>query len=500
MSVSKHILLADDDDDIRESIVAVLTDAGYQASQCSDGDEVIKALNKLVALRQPLPDLCILDVAMPNIGGLETAAMLKRDPTLRYIPTMLLTGRDTLDDIVAGFDAGADDYLIKPCREPELLARVRAALRIQSLYQELSSAKAETEAWRSHVQSCQEDSAQFGELVGNSAPMREVFTLIERVAVADVPVLIRGESGTGKELVAKEIHNRSARSSGPLIVQNCAAFQEHLLESALFGHVRGAFTGAVRDKAGLFQVANKGTLFLDEVGELSLPLQAKLLRVVQEGSFTPVGDTRERHVDVRIVAATHRPLEEMMERGEFRADLFYRLAVVPIKLPPLRDRSSDIKLLAQVILNNILKRRKLAKRELSLATLDLILQYPWPGNVRELQNELERAIIIAGERDTLLEPNHFSISLNPSSVLKNQTFSESRRVEDSPSKLSDNSSLQSSDKFLSGVENLQEAFKVVEQVMIRDALKRTKGNKSEAARILGISRSTLIAKVQEFEV
>lgn len=469
------VLVADDDRDMRSSIVAVLDDAGYKTIEFADGGAVVKYLSS-----NPPPDLMVLDVSMPVLDGLGVTKFVKGDPNLRFVPILLLTGKDQLDDVLAGFDAGADDYLVKPCRQEELVARIRAALRIRILYQEIAKSEAETEALREALRGNDSATGGFGELLGSAAVMRDVFSLIERVAVADVPVLIRGESGTGKELVAREIHNRSDRSKGPYIAQNCAAFQDQLLESALFGHMRGAFTGAVRDKAGLFQVAHGGTFFLDEVGELSLALQAKLLRVLQEGTFTPVGDTRERKVDVRIVAATHRPLEEMIQRHEFREDLFYRLEVVPVVIPPLRERSEDVPLLAQTFLERICARRRLKLRQLSSESVEALSSYQWPGNVRQLQNEMERAIIVAGDT-TLISLAH--LSLGRGMTPARPTQSRASEVDSS---------------IIGGT--LRDASIRMEREVIGRALIQAAGNKSEAARILGISRSTLIAKVQEYEL
>ena len=469
------VLVADDDRDMRSSIVAVLDDAGYKTIEFADGGAVVKYLSS-----NPPPDLMVLDVSMPVLDGLGVTKFVKGDPNLRFVPILLLTGKDQLDDVLAGFDAGADDYLVKPCRQEELVARIRAALRIRILYQEIAKSEAETEALREALRGNDSATGGFGELLGSAAVMRDVFSLIERVAVADVPVLIRGESGTGKELVAREIHNRSDRSKGPYIAQNCAAFQDQLLESALFGHMRGAFTGAVRDKAGLFQVAHGGTFFLDEVGELSLALQAKLLRVLQEGTFTPVGDTRERKVDVRIVAATHRPLEEMIQRHEFREDLFYRLEVVPVVIPPLRERSEDVPLLAQTFLERICARRRLKLRQLSSESVEALSSYQWPGNVRQLQNEMERAIIVAGDT-TLISLAH--LSLGRGMTPARPTQSRASEVDSS---------------IIGGT--LRDASIRMEREVIGRALVQAAGNKSEAARILGISRSTLIAKVQEYEL
>ncbi len=303
--------------------------------------------------------------------------------------------------------------------------------------------------------------------------MQEVFSLIEKVSDSDVPVLISGESGTGKELVAQAIHYNSPRKANPLVVQNCSAFNENLLESELFGHVKGAFTGAIRDKQGLFETANGGSFFLDELGEMSPALQVKLLRVLQDGTFIPVGGNTIKKVDVRIIAATNRDLREMVSKGTFREDLYYRLNVVNIKLPPLRERRVDIPLLVDFFLSTNSQK---SGREKKLVADDLLLvlsDYPWPGNIRELQNEVERLVLMSGTSKEitvdLISPHIF-------------------HKRDS----------QSEDALIAKTGRLREAMDNLERQMITATLERLNGNKSEAARELGISRSNLISKVHSY--
>jgi transcriptional regulator with PAS, ATPase and Fis domain len=331
---------------------------------------------------------------------------------------------------------------------------------IVNLFAELESKEAEIDALRSRLG----ERKGFGGLIGGSSGMQEVYRLIERVAANDCTVLIRGESGTGKELVANAIHGLSARASGPFVVQNCSAFNDNLLESELFGHVRGAFTGAVSDKKGLFELASGGTLFLDEVAEMSPALQAKLLRVLQDGSFWPVGAATPRQGDARIVAATHRDLEEMVREGRFREDLYYRLNVIAIELPPLRDRRSDIPALA----SHLLERHGQAR--LSSEALRAICDHDWPGNVRELANELERMTVLAS-----------------GPVLGRELLSP-RLLENTGAR----------EPVLHGT--LREAVEALEQRMIRSALDDCEGNRSHAAKRLGIARSNLLVKIKSYSI
>jgi two-component system response regulator HupR/HoxA len=310
----------------------------------------------------------------------------------------------------------------------------------------------------------------FGNILGKSGAMQDVFALLEKVKDAAVPVLILGESGTGKELIARAIHYNSPRRDKPFVVQNCSAFNDNLLESELFGHVNGAFTGAVRDKEGLFAVADGGTFFLDELGEMSPALQVKLLRVLQQGTFMPVGGTKERKVDVRVVTATNRPLADMVAEGTFREDLYYRLNLVTIKLPPLRERREDIPLLAEHFLVRNGARNNY-RPSLRADTIKILSEYRWPGNIRELENEIERAMLMAGGVDEI-EPSHLSTHVRDGALAPRKAGGV--------------------------VGSLKVAVEELERAMIASALEQTGGNKSEAARILGIARSNLIAKAQSY--
>jgi two-component system, NtrC family, response regulator HupR/HoxA len=350
-----------------------------------------------------------------------------------------------------------------PCLSAAALARAAEMLELGgaalvALYGELRAKEEEIATLRGQLS----DRQGMGGLVGTSSGMQQVYQLIERVAQNDCTVLVRGESGTGKELVANAIHGQSPRAGGPFVVQNCSAFNDNLLESELFGHVRGAFTGAVADKKGLFEIADGGSLFLDEVAEMSPALQAKLLRVLQDHTFWPVGATQPRSSDVRIIAATHRRLEAMVKEGSFREDLYYRLNVISIQLPALRERRGDIPKLARHFLE------KHGATRLAPDALRLLCDYDWPGNVRELANEMERMSVLGSGR-SLLERDLLSPHV-----------------------------LQASGPGAGATGSLRDALTAVEQQMIRSALEQCQGNRSQAAKLLGIARSNLLVKMKSF--
>jgi DNA-binding NtrC family response regulator len=460
------ILAVDDNSEGLYVLTEILSTAQFEVIGASTGEQALELA------QEKLPDLILLDVNMPGIDGFEVTKRLRTDPRLKLTPIILLTALDSLEDITHGFSCGADDYIKKPYQQQELLARVEAGLRMQRIYRELD----ETKTHNRELSSLLATQRGFGLLIGKSDAMGEVFSLIERLRNVDVPVLITGESGTGKELVARAIHNSSQRANAPLVVQNCSAFNENLLESEFFGHVRGAFSGAIRDKRGLFEEAHQGTFFLDELGEMALPLQAKLLRVLQDGTFTALGDTKPKKVDVRIVAATNRSLEDMVKKGTFREDLYYRINVVSIHLPPLRERRSDIPILVESFLKK--HEEKQGKDiKITVAAIKALTNYDWPGNVRQLQNEVERFLIMAGP-DTEIDVQHLSAVVRGSSSIGS----------------TENSAVQSH------LGTLKDALSVVERDMICASLARSGGNKSESAKELGISRSSLIAKVKEYQL
>jgi DNA-binding NtrC family response regulator len=405
---------------------------------------------------------------MPEPDGYAVAKILKAHPELRYITIVLLTGKDELPDILRGFEQGADDYICKPYQSAELIARVHAALRVRKLYTELRDVKVANR----HLQAKLTENFSFGSIIGKSPAMADLYQIMAKVVDADVPVLITGESGTGKEMVATALHANGPRRDKAFVVQNCSAFNENLLESELFGHVKGAFTGAMRDKQGLFEVADGGTFFLDELGEMSPALQVKLLRVLQDGTFMPVGGTKQKKVDVRIIAATNRNLEDMVQKGSFREDLYYRLNVVSLRLPPLRDRAGDVPLLVQFFLSKIADKTKQSVKSIAPDAMACLERYPWPGNIRQLENEMQRAYVMSGKE----------------SVITRECLSPTAAGVEVPAL-----------KIPHGQERaLKDVLDQVEREMIEQALGRCEGNKSEAARQLGIARSNLIAKCREY--
>ncbi len=323
------------------------------------------------------------------------------------------------------------------------------------------------------------DKYKFENIIGKSGPMLEVFRLLEKVCNSDSTVLVNGESGTGKELVARAIHYNGPRREKPFVVQNCSAFNDNLLESALFGHTKGSFTGALRDKKGLFEVADGGTFFLDEVGDMSPALQVKLLRVLQEGTFTPVGGTAPKQVDVRVIAATHKDLSEMVKRGEFREDLFYRINVIRVQVPSLRDRKDDLPVLIDHFMRKH-RREGQKARSLRADAMQILSAYHWPGNIRELENEIERLLVLGGDVEVI-----------PGELI-------SSRIRDGVSGAAGASVIGVSRMALMPQGKLNDAVELLEREMISQGLQRTAGNKSRLSRELGISRSNLILKIQKY--
>ncbi len=458
-----RILAVDDDPDGLFALTSVLEEAGFEVIGAKSGNEAYSLLES------ELPDLGLIDVMMPEVDGFGVVRKAKSDPILKYIPLVLLTARASLEDIVHGFEQGADDYIKKPFDRTELLARVNALLRVRKLYRELESQTEYNKSLREEV----ERRSPIQGAIAKSTKMREVLDLISKVARSKLPVLVTGESGTGKELIARAVHNSSDRKDKPFIVQNCSTFNENLLESELFGHVRGAYTGAQAAKRGLFEVADGGTFFLDELGEMSPNLQAKLLRVLQDGTFIPVGDTREKKVDVRIVAATNKDLKKLISEGKFRDDLYYRICGVTVQLPPLRERKEDIPALIDHFIKNSAHGKSAKKFPTEILTA--LSNYSWPGNIRQLQNEIERLLVLSEGADSVTVG-----MLSPDITSGSSIKSEGALVFDGSSS------------------KLKDSVQALERRLIEETLARTSGNKSEAARELGISRSNLIAKVQEY--
>ena len=451
----ERILVVDDEENVLHFLSRLLEDEGYAVETARRAEEV-----RTRDWEVPL-DLAIIDLRLqPGEDGITLLHLIReRAP---QASTVLMTAYGSIESAVAAMRAGAYDYVTKPFRAEEILKVVTKALEQRQLQREVLRLRREVERRYS-----------FANLIGKSQALQEVFHQIEQVAASRGTVLISGESGTGKELVAKAIHYNSPRANGPFVVIDCAAIPETLQESELFGHAKGAFTGAIVTKRGLFEEADGATLFLDEVGELRPPTQATLLRVLQDGTFRRVGDTRTLRVDVRIIAATNKDLAEAVRTGQFREDLYYRLKVVPIHLPPLRQRREDIPLLADHFLQHSVAQARAEVRRITPEGLDLLLRYPWPGNVRELENTIERALLFC--EDDAIGPGHLPAEI------RDQT--ETIRLGLSPDSLCLR-------------EALDRMTREMERSLIRRALDRARGNRTQAARLLGISRRALLYKLK----
>jgi nitrogen regulation protein NR(I) len=462
----KQVLIVDDEPNLRKILAAQLSRDGYEVMLAEDGEQ------GLTMLREHHIDLVVTDLKMPKVDGMTLLReALREQPDL---PIVMITAHGTVDTAVEALKLGAFDYLTKPFDKDEVRSVVGKALKTRQLAQE----EATTEP---AGKTKNEPGARFG-IIGQSPGLTDLYAVLERVADSPTTVLITGESGTGKELVARALHEHSTRKDKPFIKVNCAAIPKELIESELFGYERGAFTGAVSSKPGRFELANGGTLFLDEVGEIPVEMQVKLLRALQESEFERVGGIKTIHVDVRLVAATNRDLKKLIAAGGFREDLFYRLNVVSIRLPALRERDTDIPLLVEHFLAKFNERLKKQVTGVEPEALDILSAYTWPGNIRELENVMERSVLFCD--------------------------AQKLRVEDLPLELrgSTGSSAPSSaeggaDIPLSAEGGLKEHVKVamsrLERDLVSRALKQTSGNVTHAARLLKISRKGLQLKMKE---
>jgi DNA-binding NtrC family response regulator len=381
------VCVIDDDSSIRESLSRLLRSAGLKAQAFPSAQEFLTFLS---SRRSETPGCLLLDVQMPGISGLELQRQLCSGGS--RVPIIFMTGYGDIQMSVRAMKAGAFEFLTKPCRDEELLRAVTQAIEHAPVIEQEKNESAED---RLSFEDKPGSETSFSEIVGQSPALRQVLRQVELVAPSDATVLILGETGTGKELIARAIHERSRRGDKPLVRVNCTSIPKELFESEFFGHAKGAFTGAIRDRAGRFEVAAGGTLFLDEVGEIPLELQSKLLRVLQEKSYERVGEEQTRHTDVRIVAATNRDLKTEAPAGRFREDLYYRLNVFPLKVAPLRERKEDIPLLATHFVELSAKELGWPKSRLTRPGIETLQDYDWPGNIRELRNVIERAVIFA---------------------------------------------------------------------------------------------------------
>jgi DNA-binding NtrC family response regulator len=450
--MSHRILVADDEASSRKGLTSLLSSWGYEVQEAADGQE---AVEKAASFH---PIVVITDLVMPKLDGLEVLKALRDG--LPFATVIILTGHGTVETAVAAVKQGAYDYLTKPVDIPRLRILIEKALEKGDTLREVTLLRRRLkEVWG------------FGKLVGKSKAMQEVYRLIDLAAPTVAPVLIMGESGTGKELVARGLHDLSSRSKGPFVAVNCSAIPETLLESEIFGHEKGAFTGALERRAGCFELAHGGTLFLDEIAEMSAATQAKFLRILQDGTVRRLGSKVEMQVDVRVLAATNKDPVKAMKDGTFREDLYYRLNVFSLPLPPLRERREDIPLLVQSFLEEFNSRYEKRIKSVDEATLQILLGHPWPGNVRELRNTIERAVIIC-EAD-LIASKHLPPGLTQPAgegSTDSVTFPLGVTVEDA------------------------------EKALILRTLASVNNNKAKAAGILGISVKTLHNKLHRYGV
>lgn len=447
------VLVADDEQEIRESLSMVLKDEGYEVLTAENGEEAVEKI------RECYCDILITDLKMPKMDGIEVLQQTQQLSSNTLC--IIITAYASVETAVEALRRGASDYLLKPIDFDEVIHRLNQLMERKALIQE-----------NKYLREQIDRRFNFNFIIGESPAMREVYTTIKKVSNANTHVLITGRSGTGKELVARAIHQHSDRSSKPFIAVNCGAIPESLVESELFGHKKGAFTGATENKDGVFVAANKGTLFLDEIGEIPMNIQVHLLRVLQDKEVKPVGSNQIKKVDTRIIAATNKNLKEEVEKGNFREDLYYRLNIVEIPLPLLSERREDIPLLVQYFIDLYNQELNRTVKGADAEAMRILLNYDWPGQVRELENTIERAVLM-GEDDFI--------------TLKDLPASMREDVPDDAGATFEGNSL-------------DEAVRHFERSHITSILRHTDGNKTEAARLLGIDPSTLYRKMERLGI
>ena len=450
----RRVLVVDDEENLRVVLRTLLRRHGYEVETASSGEEALGMVDSFG------PDVVLTDVRMPKMGGLDLLSTLKAKGNEATVIVMSAYGN--MDLALDAMKAGAYDYVQKPFKPDEVVLALRKA-------EERELLRRENRALRDEIRK----EHRFEDILAKSPRMQEIFRTITKIAEYKTTVLVTGESGVGKELVARAIHRRSTRRGGPFVAVNCGAIPENLLESELFGHKKGAFTDAVHDRRGLFEEATEGTLFLDEIGELPLGLQVKLLRVLEDEKIRRVGDTRDTQVDVRIITATHRDLHAETKAGRFREDLFYRLNVLPIHCPPLRERRDDIPLLIDHFVAKNNTRLGTSIRGLDTETRRLLYEYSWPGNVRELENTIERAMVLSeGEQIIAADlPERIREARDPVQV-----------------------------QLASGELSVKKTTRIIEEILIRRALQKTKGNRTRAAEVLEISHRALLYKIKDYQI
>ncbi|MFH2013265.1 MAG: sigma-54 dependent transcriptional regulator [Pseudomonadota bacterium] len=446
----KTILVVDDEESHRIMLSAHLKEEGFELEEASDGQEAVAKVS------EKFFDLVLMDVRMPKVDGIEALQNIRKiNPT---VPVLMMTAYGSINSAVQALKLGAEDYLTKPLDMDELIIKVNKILHYRQLEEENLLNK---ERLRIRF--------DFSSIIGKSPKMKELFEVLSMVTPTDATVLLLGESGTGKEIVANAIHQNSPRRENPYVKVNCAALPDTLLESELFGHEKGAFTGAIYKKRGRFELADAGTIFLDEIGEMSLPTQTRILRVLQEREFEAVGGTKTIQVNVRIITATNKNLEEEVKNGRFREDLYYRLNVIPIKIPPLRERKEDIPLLAEHFLFIYNEKNKRSIKGFEPRVIDSLINYMWPGNVRELENIVERMIIMC--KDDVIT------------------------LDDLPSDICGSRQEEEQSEIIMGT-----TLRDTEKGVIFKILRQTGGNRTKAASILGITRKTLQNKIKEYRL
>lgn len=460
--ISTRVLVIDDEEIVCESIKRILEEEGYEIESALNGQEAFKKMDE-----NPF-DIVITDLKMPGIDGMEVLRIIRREYPNTIV--IMITGFSTVETAVEAMKLGAFDYIPKPFTPDEVSIVVKKAIEQKNLLLENIYLRQELQ-----------EKYGFHNIVGKSKKMQEIYKIITKVAPTDSTVLIYGQSGTGKELIARAIHFNSPRRERQFVPVDCAVLSENLLESELFGHIRGSFTGAVTTKLGLFEIADGGTVFLDEVGNISLSIQAKLLRVLQEREFTPVGGTKSKKVDIRLIAATNKDLEKMMKEGTFREDLYYRLNIVPIYLPPLKEREEDIPLLAIHFLKKYSEQMGKKIRGFSPEAMEKLLRYQWPGNVRELENIIERTVVMMEEE--MVRPEHI--------ILPGQKKQE----EGYPYIPMTTEELKEVKKQLR-----EKAVEEIEKAFVLNALERNQWNVTKASEEVGMLRPNFQALMRKYNI
>jgi len=453
----KKVLIIDDEVNMRHMLQIMLNKAGYVADSAADGFEGLEKMN------QSDFDFILCDLKMPKMDGMTLLRQSREEhPDKTFI---MMSAYGNIDDALEAMKIGAYDYISKPFKTDEVLLTLKKA-------EERERLKAENISLQNKIRKI-EQKYSFGNIIARSEAMRHVFDLVSKVADHKTTVLITGESGTGKDLAARAIHQSGNRASAPMVSINCGGIPENLLESELFGYKRGAFTDAVKDKPGRFEEANGGTMLLDEIGELPLPLQVKLLRVLQEEEITPLGGTGSKKIDVRVIAATSKDLQKEVEENRFREDLFYRINVMTIHLPPLRERRGDIPLLIGYFIDQFNKKLNKEVEGLTSEAVPALMGYSWPGNIRELENVIERAVLLS--KDRWITPEEL-----PPSITSDQSMPATVIPE--------------------GTLSIRKASKILERDLIKKVLELTDGNRTQSAKILEISRPKLLAKIRAFKL